>query len=638
MTQRPFVGRFATVAVGLGLAVGVATAAPQDFSDDFNDGDFTPDRFLLDTDGNLATGADQEPTPLWMPIFGSDRNPTSSVIRIDENRKTGYLRFRSPRNRNTHSYAGYIANGWSFDPLDPLDSPLIPGGSITLPEDEAQAIETTPLRLIGLPDDFSFTVEASFGFNVLRPAINDPVGALTERGMTIALLDTGMVDIGYGSLNDGALVNTGVEVAIENLQGLNALQFRLTRWEGGVAVQEDTTLFDPFTSFEGTVAVSYQNNPVVQDQYLVSFTDRFNRVSVLTIGGVYGGRDSDEGGPIEQMGACCFDDNTCVDAVTSSQCESADGDFRGEDADCDQGNCTLMPDGDGEDIGACCFDDTNDCFDGAEEQECDAAGGDWRGIGSTCDMGNCVLEDMMGMPLPEGACCLDDDTCVEVGAMDCLMMSGIFQGQGVGCVGACLGATEMGACCIPDEDCIEVEADECLAMGGQFQGAGTGCVGACTGGADGGDDGVIDTEMFMNVIQPSLFIGVYSERCTRPIRPQTTFFDSLIMNELTFQLDGNLNFDPDPDFDGDGDVDRFDMAAALTAFPPVRDELLLAILTDAGGPTPDQFIRPRQYNRAVNRWYKRNVIPAFAGQRNRAERRNDRRKLFGLRELVFPGS
>ncbi|MEM1424799.1 MAG: hypothetical protein AAGH64_12465, partial [Planctomycetota bacterium] len=75
-------------------------------------------------------------------------------------------------------------------------------------------------------------------------------------------------------------------------------------------------------------------------------------------------------------------------------------------------------------------------------------------------------------------------------------------------------------------------------------------------------------------------------------------------------------------------------AAALTAFPQVSDDQLLASLTAIdGAPDPLAFPKRRQWERSISRWYNREVVPLFAGQRSAQDRRADRAFLKDLRDF-----
>lgn len=76
-----------------------------------------------------------------------------------------------------------------------------------------------------------------------------------------------------------------------------------------------------------------------------------------------------------------------------------------------------------------------------------------------------------------GACCLTDGSCAIVTGSSCLDSGGIYQGDGVTCVGvSCPDPT--GACCFPDLSCLEdIEESNCVNADGQWLGANTDCTG-----------------------------------------------------------------------------------------------------------------------------------------------------------------
>ncbi|MCP4758021.1 MAG: hypothetical protein GY876_00985 [Planctomycetes bacterium] len=73
-------------------------------------------------------------------------------------------------------------------------------------------------------------------------------------------------------------------------------------------------------------------------------------------------------------------------------------------------------------IGACCL-PTGGCVE-LSEDDCNTASGDWGGEDTACDSAEC--------PEP-GACCADDGSCTVVMSVDCAASGGTFQGEGVTC-------------------------------------------------------------------------------------------------------------------------------------------------------------------------------------------------------------
>ncbi len=73
----------------------------------------------------------------------------------------------------------------------------------------------------------------------------------------------------------------------------------------------------------------------------------------------------------------------------------------------------------------------------------------------------------------DGACCLPDDSCVQVGDfVECFNLSGTFFGEGTDCMTISCTA---GACCFTGGACMDLEIVDCAAMGGTFQGVPTNC-------------------------------------------------------------------------------------------------------------------------------------------------------------------
>ncbi len=146
------------------------------------------------------------------------------------------------------------------------------------------------------------------------------------------------------------------------------------------------------------------------------------------------------------LGACCFDIDdgplqydACI-VIPEEQCEPAGGIFQGQNTACDTQACCLP--------GSVCQDADRDC--------CTASGGLPQGPGSACADVDCG-------PF-FGACCLDVDdgpiaydTCTVLEQFECLLMDGIFGGDGTQC--------EMQACCF-DGSCADLDPDCCVASGG----------------------------------------------------------------------------------------------------------------------------------------------------------------------------
>ncbi|MCP4566177.1 MAG: hypothetical protein GY841_01215 [FCB group bacterium] len=104
------------------------------------------------------------------------------------------------------------------------------------------------------------------------------------------------------------------------------------------------------------------------------------------------------------------------------------------------------------DEGACCLDDGSCVL--ATQTDCDAMGGTWLGPGTVCTA-------------PE-ACCLSDGSCIDADPLCCELMGGMPQGPGTQC-------TAPEACCLSDGSCITADPLCCELMGGIPQGPGTQC-------------------------------------------------------------------------------------------------------------------------------------------------------------------
>ncbi|MCH7702110.1 MAG: immunoglobulin domain-containing protein, partial [Planctomycetes bacterium] len=102
------------------------------------------------------------------------------------------------------------------------------------------------------------------------------------------------------------------------------------------------------------------------------------------------------------IGACCFPDDICLEAIDAADCELIDGRYLGDGSTCDEDEdgdgvigcddlCLGTPPGTPVDedgcptIGACCFADVGVCLDGLDEDTCVGIDGDYVGGGSFCD-------------------------------------------------------------------------------------------------------------------------------------------------------------------------------------------------------------------------------------------------------------
>lgn len=577
----PF-ARFRTAATCLGLSAllaGTASAAPRDFSDDFNDG-FLDLSFLLDRDGNLDTAFDQTPEPLWFVIRSSSEAANASLIEIEERGRgrRGDIRFSSPNNNATFSVTGYTSfslgastgsgafEGWAFDAQDRYDDalhfadatlePIIAdqfGPVISRTQSRVDQIRTVSPRFIGRPADFSFTVEMRFGHRSNIRAADPIAGSTPRQGISIVLSDIEDGPIGYVDSVTPRLNSDYVEVFVENTAA-PALTLGVRRYQAGAVIAEASNPYIPGSNFDGRAEVSFDN---VSGTLNVTFVDRRGAIAGQ-FNGFAAFRD-----PVEIVRA---------PMVTS---------FNGENW-----------------VGACCFEEENMCVV-TDAANCAAAGGEYRFTGSDCNAGNCSFDDLDPEPDPPlGACCFD--------AMN---------------------------------DCMELTAVQCLMMGGAYVEDGIGCNGACINQYDPGED--LDGDGFEDIVRleecPRIVVSIvaFSERPANKMNTRNARIDDFEITGLNYQNDGNPVFaNPDPDVTGDGVVTAADIAAALTAFPPASDlQIAATYLATPGAPNPEDFIKDRQWNRAVSRYYRDEVLPLFAGQRTQREKRQDRAFLKDLRDF-----
>jgi len=200
-------------------------------------------------------------------------------------------------------------------------------------------------------------------------------------------------------------------------------------------------------------------------------------------------------GEPDETGACCFDDGTCL-TTTVTDCSNQGGTFQGIGTVClGDGNGNLIDDAcEGVNpVGACCYQDGT-CVT-TTNTACVNSGGTYQGDGTTClgdNDGNGVDD---ACEAPTGACCYNNGTCAVLTAVDCANSGGIYSGDGTICLGdlnsnmiddACEGAYLTGACCLPDGSCITTTAIVCGQLGAIYKGDGTICLG------DGNSNGIDD--------------------------------------------------------------------------------------------------------------------------------------------------
>ena len=111
-------------------------------------------------------------------------------------------------------------------------------------------------------------------------------------------------------------------------------------------------------------------------------------------------------------------------------------------------------------LGVCCR--MGICFEESEDS-CISTGGDYRGNGTTCNDADIDCCDFL-----QGACCMSDNTCVDVSnSAACVALGGNFQGAGSDCKTAeCeIVNPETGACCCDNCACVENLTDtECAEL------------------------------------------------------------------------------------------------------------------------------------------------------------------------------
>lgn len=149
-------------------------------------------------------------------------------------------------------------------------------------------------------------------------------------------------------------------------------------------------------------------------------------------------------------GQCCWQGG-CVAGVTIDDCNQLpQGEFVGFGFSCSPDPC-------GTAIGACCR--TDGTCDDVSQVVCDSLGGTYSGDGTDCASTTCDEPD------PFGACCLDSG-CINTTADGCAANSGVYRGDDTMCeVDTCL----TGACCLEDDTCLDdTLSDDCAAQSGTF--------------------------------------------------------------------------------------------------------------------------------------------------------------------------
>jgi hypothetical protein len=197
----------------------------------------------------------------------------------------------------------------------------------------------------------------------------------------------------------------------------------------------------------------------------------------------------------QPTGACCYDDGSCVDGMTQSDCLQSGGDYGGDGSTC----AGVDNDGNGVDdfcdgvvtLGACCYGNPLSPLCMTTTQSiCEAAGGlagTWYS-GLDCATFTCPVA---------GACCYEDAasgwTCVvtaDAATCEALPNGTWYEGQDC----ASITCPETGACCYDDGSCADgMTQSDCLQSGGDYGGNGSTCAGTDNdgNGVDDFCDGVV---------------------------------------------------------------------------------------------------------------------------------------------------
>lgn len=174
-------------------------------------------------------------------------------------------------------------------------------------------------------------------------------------------------------------------------------------------------------------------------------------------GGLYGGDGTSCSGFSCPFGACCLPTNSCVE-LTEANCTNQGGCFQGVGVTCAQTNCQGSP-------RACCFPATNGCLNNITPQQCATLNGFSGPPCSTCANYVCF---------PTGACCLLNGSCVDgVSPNTCTAQGGTWRGNGTLC-SQVVCPPQTGACCV-GIGCIELTALDCVVVGGTWGGGGSDC-------------------------------------------------------------------------------------------------------------------------------------------------------------------
>ena len=115
--------------------------------------------------------------------------------------------------------------------------------------------------------------------------------------------------------------------------------------------------------------------------------------------------------------ACCFTNGQCLN-MTSVNCSTAGGNWL-PGSSCSGSTCPT---------GSCCL-PMGQCLSGVTSAECSTQGGTFRGVGTTC---------ASPCPQPSGACCLSNGNCLTLTQVDCGVIPGSnWAGALTSCATAC---------------------------------------------------------------------------------------------------------------------------------------------------------------------------------------------------------
>jgi len=140
--------------------------------------------------------------------------------------------------------------------------------------------------------------------------------------------------------------------------------------------------------------------------------------------------------------------------------------------------------------GACCVSGANACIDGISAEEClFAFSGVYQGDGTTCGGASC------------GACCMPDESCVDLTSPDvCTALGGSFEAD-IECPAA---SCEVAACCLADASCVVLREADCTAAGGVWHGPD----GICGDFDQNGTDDVCETPTCPHDINGDGIVGI----------------------------------------------------------------------------------------------------------------------------------